>query len=100
MKTLIIFCTLSLTVAYQNLDGKYPPNSSTETFPLELVSDTTDFVPFFFFADQYPQYPGGEAAMIRYIREHIQYPEIAYSHGHEGTVLVEFVVERDGRIDQ
>lgn len=100
MKTLIIFCTLSLTVAYQNLDEKYPPNSSAESSLLQLESDTTDFVPFFFFADQYPHYPGGESEMIRYIREHIQYPELAYSHGHEGTVLVEFVVERDGKIGQ
>jgi protein TonB len=102
MKTLIIIFTLSLTTAYHQLDWHSSENatSDTENPSSYIESDTTEFVPYFLFADQYPEYPGGEQEMIRYIRENIEYPELAYSHGHEGTVIVEFVVEENGSIGQ
>lgn len=99
MKTLIILIAISLAqfpqAQNQNL---LSASASGEHLPALSAKDTTEFVPLFLFADQIPQYPGGEKAMIRFFRENIKYPELAYSHGHEGTVLVEFIVEKDGSI--
>lgn len=45
-----------------------------------------------------PQFPGGETQLGQYIADHLDYPDEAYRAGIEGTVLVKFYVERDGRI--
>ena len=41
---------------------------------------------------QGPYFPGGEAALIKYIEDHIQYPPKAARVGIQGTVVVRFVV--------
>ncbi|HEX5625869.1 MAG TPA: energy transducer TonB [Saprospiraceae bacterium] len=54
----------------------------------------------FKFVEQMPSFPDGEAAMLKYIRENIKYPAIAKENGIEGTVVVQFVVTRDGDIQK
>ena len=46
--------------------------------------------------DQMPQFPGGENEMMKFIRDHLHYPVIAQELGVTGTVIVSFVVDRDG----
>lgn len=53
---------------------------------------------YFIIAEQMPQFPGGDAAMMQHISRHIRYPKIAIESGVEGTVRVEFIVETDGTI--
>jgi TonB family protein len=50
-------------------------------------------------ADVAPLYPGGEAAMMKYLQKNIKYPAIAKENGVKGTVFVQFVVEKDGTVD-
>ncbi|MBK8565256.1 MAG: energy transducer TonB [Saprospiraceae bacterium] len=46
-----------------------------------------------------PQFPGsGGPAMIRFISENKQYPASAKEKGIEGTVVVTFIVEKDGSL--
>ena len=49
-------------------------------------------------AEQMPQFPGGEAALMKYIKSHINYPPMAAENGIQGTVIVQFFVEQDGSI--
>ena len=51
-----------------------------------------------FIIEPQPEFIGGQAAMYKYLGEHICYPESAREAGIEGTVYVGFVVEKDGRI--
>jgi periplasmic protein TonB len=48
--------------------------------------------------EQMPQFPGGELELIKFIRNNLRYPAIATQMGISGTVLVNFVVDRDGKI--
>lgn len=48
--------------------------------------------------DQMPRFPGGDAAFNQYMAQHVRYPEVATENGVEGTVMVQFIVEADGRI--
>lgn len=50
--------------------------------------------------EQMPEFEGGEAAMSKWISEHIKYPERATRDNKEGTVRVKFVVNEDGSISQ
>lgn len=45
-----------------------------------------------------PDFPGGDAARMTFLRDNIKYPQIARESGIQGTVYVTFVVERDGRV--
>jgi TonB family protein len=49
-------------------------------------------------AEQDAQYPGGQAALLKYIRENTKYPAIALEQDVQGMVILRFVVERDGRV--
>lgn len=50
------------------------------------------------YVEQAPEFPGGRAALDRYLAEHIRYPAIAREEGIEGTVAVRFIVDGDGAI--
>lgn len=44
------------------------------------------------------QFPGGDAACLKWLSEHIKYPSICQEQGVQGRVIVSFVVNKDGSI--
>ncbi len=48
--------------------------------------------------EESPEFPGGEAAMMRYIANNLKYPSFAQENGIQGRVTLSFVIERDGSI--
>ncbi len=48
--------------------------------------------------ERMPEFPGGEAAMQQFIARSIRYPVIAQENGIQGRVVVQFVVNTDGKI--
>lgn len=48
--------------------------------------------------EQKPEFPGGEAAMYKWLSDNIVYPSAASEEGVQGRVVVEFVVGKDGSI--
>ncbi|MEI6881173.1 MAG: energy transducer TonB [Bacteroidota bacterium] len=52
------------------------------------------------FAEQMPEFPGGEEAMREYLGKNINYPPLARESGIEGKVILTFVVGTDGKITQ
>lgn len=48
---------------------------------------------------QMPEFPGGEEELIRYLAQNIQYPKQALDGNTEGRVLIGFVVNKEGDID-
>lgn len=50
--------------------------------------------------EQMPEFPGGEAALYKYLADNVRYPERATNAGAQGTVRVKFVVNEDGTISQ
>jgi len=48
--------------------------------------------------EQNPAFPGGEAAMMEWLRKTMKYPAIALENGIQGRVLVKFVINTDGSI--
>ena len=45
-----------------------------------------------------PEFPGGQAAMVEFLRSTITYPEKEWEAKIQGTVYVKFVVAKDGAI--
>ena len=54
----------------------------------------------FVFVEKQPEFPGGEAALYEYLGKNIQYPDLARENNITGTVVVKFVVEKDGSISK
>lgn len=52
----------------------------------------------FVFVEEFPSYPGGDEALYAFLGKNIQYPDLARETGITGTVVVKFVVEKDGSI--
>jgi TonB family protein len=45
-----------------------------------------------------PQFPGGEEARVRYLINNVRYPDYARANDIQGTVVLAFIVEKDGRV--
>ena len=48
--------------------------------------------------EQKPSFKGGDAALFKWLNEHIQYPAAAAEDGASGTVQVSFVVSKSGKV--
>ena len=48
--------------------------------------------------EQMPEFPGGETALLKYIGNHISYPDYESHLGISGKAIVGFVVDEKGRV--
>ena len=48
--------------------------------------------------EQMPSFPGGQQAMMKFMKNNIRYPEALKKNKVQGMVLVQFVVDQTGRI--
>lgn len=48
--------------------------------------------------EKMPSFPGGDAALFKFLGENVKYPVIAQENGVQGRVICQFVVNRDGSI--
>ena len=48
--------------------------------------------------EERPQFPGGDAELMKYLQKNIKYPSICQEQGIQGRVIVQFVVNTDGSI--
>lgn len=60
------------------------------------VEEDADVV--FQVVESMPSFPGGDAALFKYLNDNIKYPVIAQESGIQGRVICQFVVNRDGTI--
>jgi protein TonB len=72
-------------VAAQSGTGENGQPGGDSDVPFEIV-------------DQMPQFPGGEREMMRFIKNNLRYPLSAQANGVQGTVLLNFVIDREGKI--
>jgi protein TonB len=54
----------------------------------------------FVVVEEMPMFPGGEPALMKFIGEHTQYPEIAKENNIQGKVIVRFCVTPKGGVSQ
>ena len=63
----------------------------------ETVEEEVEPIPFHSVEDK-PAFPGGDAALLKYLAEHTKYPEIAKENGIQGKVFVQFVIDKNGYV--
>lgn len=69
-------------------------------FATALFGQTSpkDGEPIYTTVEVMPEFPGGQEALIKFISNEIIYPQDARDHGITGTVVIKFVVEKDGSV--
>ena len=66
--------------------------------PVVKVEEEVEELEIFTVVESMPEFPGGDAARMKFLQENIKYPQLARESGIQGTVYVTFVVETDGRV--
>ncbi len=78
------------------------PASKESTNPLPnntgLQNPTKDSTPVYKVVEQMPSFSLGQAAMLQYLDQNIEYPQIAKENGVVGFVVVQMIVEKDGSL--
>lgn len=46
-----------------------------------------------------PSFPGGDEALLRFLHDNVRYPHVAQENEIQGTVFVQFVVDKEGNIN-
>lgn len=69
-----------------------------EYIPPETEDEDVEEQQIFQVVENMPEFPGGRAALMKYLATNIKYPPYAKEAGIQGRVFINFVVERDGSI--
>lgn len=69
----------------------------TEFETIQVEEEPEEEQPFMVVEDM-PEFPGGQAALLEYLRKNIKYPSICRENGIQGRVLIQFIVNKDGSI--
>lgn len=48
--------------------------------------------------EQMPQFPGGDEALLDFIKENLKYPRASFEAGIEGRVTIRFVISKEGAV--
>ena len=48
--------------------------------------------------EQMPTFEGGDAALLKYLRENLKYPDNTKDRGVQGRLVIGFIVEKDGSL--
>ncbi|WP_010664876.1 energy transducer TonB [Marinilabilia salmonicolor] len=75
---------------------------ATEEMEVDFSDMETDEeeeeAPVFFIVEDMPEFPGGDAALHKYLATSVDYPVIAQENGIQGRVYVKFVINTDGSV--
>jgi len=70
------------------------PNAYVE----EIVEIVEEESVIYAYVEEYPEFPGGEVAMMKFLSDHLEFTQAAKEINLQGTVYVYFVVWNDGSI--
>ena len=92
----------------EELDGKNPGTETVEgningtdvivetSESPEINNEVTEKV--YTWAEEMPNFPGGETELLKFFSQNLIYPEIAKRAGVEGKVILSFIVDKNGNI--
>jgi protein TonB len=103
-----IIATYVLKIVDDNkpVDTNIPFINDLDEFPDDIIEPISPIdelpatTPPLKFSEIMPKFPGEDGAFNQFLYENLKYPEVCINLRIEGTVLVEFVVEKDGSLTQ
>lgn len=90
---------MNITIASQDFKGDLPNGVYVEDLREDKDSIKTE-PRVYGVAEQMPSFPGGEAALLKYVNSHVKIPRIAEEQEIKGQVVLRFVVNEDGSVGE
>ena len=75
-----------------------PPVSDAGKGVVEAPKDNEDYDKTFTKVEIESDFPGGTAAWLRYLNKNLRYPDDAVNNEIQGTVIVQFIVDKEGNV--
>ena len=99
----IIYAMASLPVLFILVVGTQlvkieEAKAATADTSMPTPPPTNDKDEVYTFLEEMPEFNGGNAEMMKWLGNHVKYPQMAIDGHIEGRVIVKFVVEKDGSI--
>ena len=73
-------------------DDRKADKDAPETIAIDLNDNPLNFR----IVEQLPEYPGGMAALVKWLNDNLRYPPLAQRQNIQGRVVVTFIINRDG----
>ena len=84
---------LVIVVAPARANAQDKKEKTTQTH-----KDTTTGDKVYEVCEQMPIFEGGDAALLKYLRENLKYPDKTKDRGVQGRLVIGFIVEKDGSL--
>lgn len=99
-KLLIGSIIIAASAYGQNATIKKDNTNSNQVINIEKDSAETEVedMVFCYVTEKMPVFPGGDAALFKFLSENIQYPSSAIKNKIQGKVIVQFTVDNEGQI--
>ena len=81
-------------VSQEELDAMKVSDENLEEVDVKISGDEV-----FMIVEEMPEFPGGEEALVKFIAESTKYPEEAKNKRIEGKVFVQFVINKEGNVE-
>jgi periplasmic protein TonB len=75
-----------------------PPVSDAGKGVVEAPKDNEDYDKTFTKVEIESEFPGGAGAWLRYLNKNLRYPDDAVNNEIQGTVVVQFIVDKEGNV--
>ena len=77
-------------------EAKIETTESDEMVAIEIEEESDE--EFFMVVENMPEFPGGDAGLMKYIQNNVKYPPIAKEYNITGKVYVSFIVDKSGSV--
>ncbi len=77
-------------------EAKIETTESDEKVAIEIEEASDE--EFFMVVENMPEFPGGDAGLMKYIQNNVKYPPIAKEYNITGKVYVSFIVDKSGSV--
>lgn len=78
-------------------EAKIETTESDEMVAVIEIEEESD-EEFFMVVENMPEFPGGDAGLMKYIQKNVKYPPIAKEYNITGKVYVSFIVDKSGSV--
>ena len=89
---------VELDVELEILDTEMDQNAMVDFSAIVVEEEERDTGEIFMIVEEMPEFPGGDAALQRYLASSIRYPVIAQENGIQGRVYIQFVINQQGEV--
>ncbi|HBJ76739.1 MAG TPA: energy transducer TonB, partial [Porphyromonadaceae bacterium] len=82
----------------KDVEIKSLEDSQNQAQEFVSTAEEEDEEEIFTIVEEMPKFPGGDAALLRYIGENVNYPTVAAENGIQGRVVCSFIIDKEGKV--